>query len=156
MENVGDEGKEYVAGIVLSWVWRRFEELPVNIRKILVIDEAWLFRRKWAGLMIEEIARMGRKRNVLLIIATQAIEDIVEYGGPLKAVLQNSATKFIFSHDRSSGDALLSLQIPENLVKEIVTSLEPGYCLLMTEDTLVWVYWYPSPEEASLYSTSPR
>lgn len=148
--------RESVSAMILGWVWNKIREYPVDIKKLIVVDEAWLFRGEGAGEIIEHISRLGRKRNILQLIATQRIEDVVLQESHLKVTLQNSSTKFIFRHDASSLEALKALYIPEHLLDKIIADLDPGESLLITDNTMVWVYWYPTEEEYALYTTRPE
>lgn len=154
LADMGMEAKEYASGIILTYIWRQIDKMDRYRKKIIVVDEAWMFNKGWAAQIIEEISRQGRKRNTTLVTATQFIEDVINEKY-LKAAFQNSSIKFIFSHDRGSANALLNLQIPNHLVDEIITGLEPGDCLYMSENKMVWMHWLPTDEEYRRYTTRP-
>jgi len=152
--DMGKDAKEYVAGILLTYLWRRIDKAEKHRKKVIVIDEAWIFNRGWSAMVIEEMTRLGRKRNVTVITSTQFIEDVMEERY-LRSAFQNSSLKFIFSHDRGSAEALAKLQIPEHLIDEIIHGLDQGDSLLMSESTMIWMHWLPTEEEYRVYTTKP-
>jgi DNA helicase HerA-like ATPase len=76
--------REFVSNM---WETARRDPRP----RLLVLDELWsLIRRPELALLVEEIARRGRKFFLSLIISTQQIEELI---AEAKAVFDNAAIK---------------------------------------------------------------
>ena len=82
--------------LALNRVWKRIEEMPQDTQKIILLDEAWLlFKMKGAAKYIEQIVRMGRKRNVKFVFVSQNVDDIAENRGGANRIVDNMETKIL-------------------------------------------------------------
>ena len=64
--------------ISLEFALQHATKLPKIIPKFVVLDEGWaLFKDENTGESVEELARRARKYNVIIILATQNIEDVL-------------------------------------------------------------------------------
>jgi type IV secretory pathway VirB4 component len=152
----GSKSKDsFLLTLALAKVWNTINNLPVNIPKIILIDEGWLlFNIDTAAKFINLIARVGRKLNVILLFLTQRPEDLIinEYG---RALLDNSDTKILLRNDFTA-----SLKIAEALQlskeeQELLPILMRGEGLLITKDYRLRVQIMPSIEELRLFATNP-
>jgi energy-coupling factor transporter ATP-binding protein EcfA2 len=73
----GSETEQMILLLLLNKIFKLCNELPVQTRKIILIDEAWmLLRMKNAAKYVNMIVRMGRKLNITFIFISQRLEDI--------------------------------------------------------------------------------
>ena len=96
LHDIPDEKtRDAAAFLTLSAVWQQLRKVPAERKKALVLDEAWAFMQKdpstgkmyfpLAVRYIPEIARTGRRHNLLFVIATQLVSDffgVGDKGGP--------------------------------------------------------------------------
>jgi len=99
-----------VLGYVLS------SDLTTELKKVVVIDEAWLVDKE----VLESLLREGRSRGVGVLVATHAPSDLG------LAVLHNAHTKFFLRLDKFD-EALEKLGVAED-----VASLGVGEAIMVT------------------------
>lgn len=122
--------------IALNWTWETFAKQHVEVKKRILVDEAWLLIRKslkgseYTGLFLENTSTRIRKRNGGLVISSQRYEVFNESENG-QAILTNSAVKIFFKQESanikgiqdtfmmSAGERsyLLGLQRGEYLIK---------------------------------------
>ncbi|MDH5807277.1 MAG: ATP-binding protein [Candidatus Methanomethylicaceae archaeon] len=124
--------------------------------RLIIVDEAWLFMEvPSAAIFLEKVARLGRKRNCILIINTQRPADIIEknFG---RTILENSATKIIMKQDELNKKIMSEIFGLSNQEIELTINLSQGEGLLMTETTHIWVHFLASSDdEYCLFTTKP-
>lgn len=123
--------KTYALYVVTNWVWEKFVKKNIKQRKIVVVDEAWMFMKyEHTANFLENLARRARKRNTSLTLASQSF---IEFANSPqgKAVLTNAATVIllkqsstdinavqeVFNLSRGEREFLLSCGIGEALLK---------------------------------------
>ncbi len=115
--------KELLAPLVLAKIWDYFRGLKAQAPKILVVDEGWLFIN-FGDTALDEMARLGRKINLLFLFASQKPSDF--YSSPAgRSFLENSSTKLLMKQDE---DALRELTQSLKLGKrevEFLTRIQP-------------------------------
>lgn len=90
--------------IALNWTWETFAKQNVEVKKRILVDEAWMLIRKslkgseYTGLFLENTSSRIRKRNGGLVISSQRFEVFAhsEHG---QAILTNSTVKVFFKQD---------------------------------------------------------
>lgn len=99
-----DEERVSVALLyVLAWYVRYLMfRLPVEVKKTLVIDEAHMVTKTEQGRdLIHNVARMGRSRNVALLLASQRASDISLSDSNGEGGIENAfAYRFQFRTDK--------------------------------------------------------
>ncbi|MEM0029508.1 MAG: ATP-binding protein, partial [Candidatus Nitrosocaldus sp.] len=74
----GEEKVTMLLILALARAWKQINSLPLQIPKILVIDEGWmLFTMPSTARFVNLIARVGRKLNVIFLFITQRPEDVI-------------------------------------------------------------------------------
>lgn len=93
-----DFTKLYAMFVLLTWIWQRFA-LGQEGKKMIVLDEAWMFAKwKESAQFLETIARRGRKHSTGLVVASQHIEEFIgrEEG---RAVISSCATRLLLGQN---------------------------------------------------------
>ena len=142
--------------LALNKVWKRIEEVPQNVQKIVLLDEAWmLFKMDGAQKYIEQIVRMGRKRNVKFLFISQNVDDIAKDRGGANKIVDNMETKILLNMEEEATDnaaKILGLSPQET---SRIKSFEPGHAILLTKKYRLHVKFEPSEEEKKTFDTSP-
>lgn len=142
--------------LALNKVWKRIEEMPQNTQKIILLDEAWmLFKMDGAQKYIEQIVRMGRKRNVKFLFISQNIDDIAKDRGANR-IIDNIETKILLNMEEEATDnaaKILGLSPQET---SRIKSFEPGHAIMLTRRYRLHVKFEPSEQEKKTFDTSPH
>ena len=142
--------------LALNRVWKRIEEMPQDTQKIILLDEAWLlFKMRGAAKYIEQIVRMGRKRNVKFVFVSQNVDDIAENRGGANRIVDNMETKILLNMEEEAADgACRTLGLsPQETAR--IKSFEPGHAILLTKRYRLHVKFEPSVQEKRVFDTSP-
>jgi len=121
----------------------------------VVIDEFWLFMAlPAAASFIAQLARRGRKRNVLFFFNSQRPADVlnVEAG---RTALENAATKLIFNQDETSVGIIAEKFLLSDLEKDMVSNLGQGDAFILSGGTRGRLHFWATPDESSLFSSKP-
>jgi conjugal transfer ATP-binding protein TraC len=83
--------RPYAMAVALSWIWDKFVKGNPEVKKRVVVDEAWLFMKyKDTAEFLANMARRARKRMCSLVVSTQ---NFTEFGSPEgKSVIANLGT----------------------------------------------------------------
>ncbi len=143
--------------LALNKVWKRIEEMPQNTQKIVVLDEAWmLFKMEGAGKYIEQIVRMGRKRNVKFLFISQNIDDIAKDRGGASKIVDNMETKILLNMEEDATDSAARILGLSPQEASRIKSFEPGHAIMLTKKYRLHVKFEPSGEEKAMFETSPQ
>ncbi|MGQ9498738.1 MAG: ATP-binding protein, partial [Desulfotomaculales bacterium] len=120
----------YAMFVILSWVWHRFGLKMKGRKKIVVVDEGWMFAR-WpeSACFLETLARRGRKHRTGLVIASQQVEEFLsrEEG---RSVLANCPTQFILGQNPTVAEQVVEVfKLPAGLGERLQT-FGNGRCFL--------------------------
>ena len=126
-----DEERVSVALLyVLAWYVRYLMfRLPVEVKKTLVIDEAHMVTKTEQGRdLIHSVARMGRSRNVALILASQRASDISLADSNGDGGIENAfAYRFQFRTDKKEAAQFVkSAGLPEGEGYDSAIASFPG------------------------------
>jgi len=144
--------------LIFSKIWQMLDNtqfLPLYIPKLVVVDELWLYTSMPASAsFLEGVSRRGRKRNVILLLNSQRLADVIENQSG-KAVIENCATKALLRQDESAirlaGDTIgLSPAEMETLLE-----LGQGQGLIVTDDIHVPVDFVATRDEYTVFTTKP-
>jgi len=87
--------------IVLSWIWEKFIKQNQHIRKLAVVDEAWMFMyQEESAMFLEKMSRRVRKRNTSFCVASQSFEEFTRTQQG-KAVLTNASATMLLKQSES-------------------------------------------------------
>ncbi len=128
-------------------------ELPDNVEKIFVVDEAWLFTDYPATMyLFQNIARRGRKRGIVFMFITQKPDDVVrnEVG---KTILEQSYTAILLGQREKGAQVLKDLYNLTEDEKSYLTEVGPGHGILRLGDIKTKIYVKVTKKEMSVFST---
>jgi DNA helicase HerA-like ATPase len=145
----------FLLTLALAKIWNLIYTLPLQVPKILLIDEGWmLFNIETTAKFVNLIARTGRKLNVILMFLTQKPEDVItnEHG---RALLDNAETKILLRNDHTASTKIKdALQLSQQ-EEDMLPLLQKGECLLIVKRTKLKVKITPSREELEMFATTP-
>ena len=144
--------------LVFSKIWQMIDDtkfLPLHIPKVVLIDELWLYTSLPASAsFLEGVSRRGRKRNVLLLLNSQRLADILENSAG-KAVIENCATKVMLRQDESAiKQAGQTIGLSNNEM-ETLLELNQGQGLIVAGDIHLPVDFLATQEEYNIFTTKP-
>ncbi|MDR0461709.1 MAG: ATP-binding protein [Nitrososphaerota archaeon] len=144
--------------LVFSKIWQMIDNtkfLPLHIPKVVLIDELWLYTSLPASAsFLEGVSRRGRKRNVLLLLNSQRLADILENSAG-KAVIENCATKIMLRQDESAikqAGQTIGLSIAE---METLLELNQGQGLITAGDIHLPIDFLATQQEYDIFTTKP-
>jgi len=144
--------------LVFSKIWQMLDNtkfLPLHVPKLVIIDELWLYTSLPASAsFLEGVSRRGRKRNVLLLLNSQRLADVLENQSG-KAVIENCATKILLRQDESAirqAGQTLGLSVNE---MESLLELGQGQGLITAGDIHLPVDFLATQEEYKTFTTKP-
>ncbi|MFC2154386.1 VirB4 family type IV secretion system protein [Candidatus Altiarchaeota archaeon] len=153
IKDAPEVGKGVLMFLILEYVYTEMKKS--KNRKMLAIDEAWTVLS--AGDQAEyvlKIVKTCRKFNLGLIMITQDVEDVLNSRAG-RAVLTNTATKFILKQDSSViNDMQEKFHLNDPEVHFIKTATA-GRALLLSGNSRIPVFITSSPEEHRLITTKP-
>jgi len=155
--------KQIISLLVFGRIWRMLNDeryFPVHQRKVVVVDEAWLFMQiPAAAKFLERVSRLGRKRNILFIIMSQRPADVLgeskDRPGPGRTIIENSATKIILRQSESTADVVAQAFNLSDRERDAIIEFQPGEGILISENTHVRLQFMASEEEHRLFTTKP-
>ncbi|MCI4359355.1 MAG: DUF87 domain-containing protein [Thermoplasmata archaeon] len=120
----GEAAARYFLAVLLALVWSEIMNRSTGLKTVLVLDEAQWYAHETTA----EVLRLGRRHNVHLWIATQALASLPE--SVAEAVRTNSADFVIFrgSPDEARAFHRWLPSVPE----ESLLSLGAGQALVLT------------------------
>jgi hypothetical protein len=118
---LGNEySKMFAMSVMLAWLWDKFAKPHKEIKKHIVVDEAWLFMNyKYSAVFLSQIARRGAKYNTSLMAASQSFREFLTQEGI--TFLNQCDTKFFLRMQKNDALALgdlfgLSPQLIERII----------------------------------------
>ncbi len=145
---------------IIQQINEEFYNLPLNIKKLLVIDESkvMLDEHDQAASQIDDGYRRFRKLNAAIAAITQSLNDFDNPVG--KTIIANSATKLLLAQDKDTlndlkKNGLLELTPFEERAIRSFDALNPNYkeCLIKTSGGSCVVKTIVDPYCRILYST---
>lgn len=144
--------------LVFSKIWQMLDNtqfLPLSIPKLVLVDELWLYTSMPASAsFLEGVSRRGRKRNVILLLNSQRLADVIENQAG-KAVIENCATKALLRQDESAirlASETIGLSTAE---MDSLLELSAGQGLIVTDDIHVPVDFISTKDEYAIFTTKP-
>jgi hypothetical protein len=165
-----EKTRDMAAFLTLSAIWQHIRALPAERKKALVLDEAWAFMQKdpstgkmyfpLAVKFIPSIERIGRRHNLLFIVATQLVSDFFGVGdreGPGREAVELSATKLLMRQDqKSAADTLQEKFSLSNDERDFILNARPGDGILVTNEGRVPFHNRLGGQEEQIFTTSPK
>jgi type IV secretory pathway VirB4 component len=144
--------------LVFSKIWQMLDDpkfLPLHIPKLVIIDELWLYTALPASAsFLEGVSRRGRKRNVLLLLNSQRLADVLESQSG-KAVIENCATKVLLRQDESAIRLAGQTLGLSNAEMESLLELGQGQGLITAGDIHLPIDFLATQEEYKIFTTKP-
>lgn len=146
----------YAMTVILSWAWQKFAQRNRNVRKRIILDEAWMFMKyPDSAASLERFARRGRKHNTSLVVASQQIEEFLsrEQG---RAVINNCATLILLQQSPNVADQVVDVFNLASGSKQLLETFAPGQCLVSFNGAVTAVNVAPTPYEWPYVTTNPE
>ncbi|MDR0374007.1 MAG: ATP-binding protein [Nitrososphaerota archaeon] len=144
--------------LVFSKIWQMLDNtkfLPLHVPKLVIIDELWLYTSLPASAsFLEGVSRRGRKRNVLLLLNSQRLADVLESQSG-KAVIENCATKILLRQDESAIRQAGQTLGLSNAEMESLLELGQGQGLITAGDIHLPIDFLATQEEYKIFTTKP-
>jgi type IV secretory system conjugative DNA transfer VirD4/TraG family protein len=156
LKDLPDELKPVGTLLTLDAVWRTVSTTPPEVRKLVVVDEAWLLLRDGAGArFLFRLAKSARKYGAGLSVVTQDVGDVL--GSDLgRAVVSNAATQILLRQAPQAIDALVEAFGLTDGERAFLLSAGRGDALLAGGSARVAFHSYAAPDtEESLVLTGP-
>ncbi|MGC9069419.1 MAG: VirB4 family type IV secretion system protein [Thermoprotei archaeon] len=151
------EVKRIIAIMALAKIWQTIKESSEKgqKRKIVIIDEAWMFLNDpTIANFLAEISAGARKRFTSLILLTQQPLQVLQV--PIgKVLLQNSAIKLLLKQDINTIPELAQLFSLESWEQELLYKLETGQAYLLAEHIRLPIQIIVTKDEYNLFTTKP-
>lgn len=159
--------KEKVVSMMFLLVQKVISQMPSKVKKIVVIDEAWAYLGydrstgqlvfPAAAKFMERLARAGRHDNVLFIIATQEIGDLMgtrDKPGPGWTMIQQAATKVFLLNQNVSRVLQESFGLSAEET-EFLEKVQVGHGILLAEGQHYAFYNQVTKKELEQFTTRP-
>ena len=140
--------------IALEFAIDRATRMPRDVPKYVVLDEGWaLLRDEATAESVEGLARRARKYNVIIIMATQNVEDIARHPHAM-ALFSNCDTKiFLKLEERRQMADVLGLPGAE---AAILLAARPGEAMVHATDNVVRTRMVADEAELEMFDTNPN
>lgn len=136
---------------------RRVMENESDNPKVLIIDEAWAVMSSESGAaVIEDVANLGRSKNLALVLATQNTKHFTSANIDIK---NSITTRFAFKASKDEADSIvrdMDLPLDEGF-QDVITQLNLGECLMqdyLNRYATVQISSWP-PGWAEAFATNP-
>ena len=144
--------------LIFTKIWQMIdagEVIPLQDPKLVIVDEVWMFTQlPAASRFLEGVSRRGRKRNVIFVLSTQRVLDVLEGAGG-RAILENCATKVLMRQDESAVRAIGEAFRLSDSEVDAIADMPVGRGILIAENARVPVSFIASREEYALFTTKP-
>ncbi|SNX54082.1 AAA-like domain-containing protein [Thermoanaerobacterium sp. RBIITD] len=148
--------KTYALSVVTNWVWERFVKQDIKTRKIVIVDEAWMFMKyKYTANFLENLARRARKRNTSLTLASQSF---IEFSSTNegRAVLTNAATVLLLRQSPTDIDSVQEVFHLSQGEREFLLSCGIGDALIKSGRNSTALKVVASDYERAFITTNPN
>lgn len=123
--------KMYAMQVMLTWLWDKYVRSDKQIKKHLIVDEAWLFMAyKYSATFLSQIARRGAKYNTSLIAASQSFREFLAQEGI--TFLNQCDTKFFLKMQKTDAESLMEIFGLSYQLVERLTAFSRGQGVLRT------------------------
>lgn len=134
--------------LVLTWAWKRINELPANQWKYLLLDEAWrLTKLKESSQKLGEITRQGRKRSLIFNVITQNYNDLDSIMSVDSKVVDLFDTKIIMQLGNTAAKSVRKALDLEDADEERIENFHKGEGLIFTSDNTIFIKFEATEKE---------
>lgn len=148
--------RTYAMYVVTGWIWEKFAKKNVDVKKRIVVDEAWMFMKyRDTAHFLENLSRRARKRNTSLTVASQSF---IEFSGSQegRAVLTNAATVFLMRQAPADIDSVQEVFRLSGGQRDFLLSCGVGEALMMAGRNATALKVVASDYEKKFISTNPN
>lgn len=141
--------------LIFGKIWDYVKRMPTQRPKYILVDEMWLYVALPASAgFLEQVARRGRKSNILCVFATQNPGDVLGSKAGQNTV-KNCETKLILTQDETSIARVAKEFGLTEAEQTMVQHFKPGQALLMAEGIRTPVSFLSTPDEYAMFTTRP-
>jgi len=138
--------------LVLTWSWKRINDLPENQWKYLLLEEAWrLTKLPLSGQKIAEIAREIRKRSGMFAVCTQLFSDLDKVMDQQSKITDLFDTKIIMQSAPTAAKEIGKALDLEPIEIERIENFHKGEALLITSDNKIYFKFEADEKETNVY-----
>lgn len=155
IKDLPDELKPVGTLLTLDAIWRTVSSSSPDIRKLVLVDEAWLMLRAGLGAkFLFRLSKSARKYGAGLTVVTQDAADVLstEVG---RAVVSNAATQILLRQAPQAIDAVAEAFDLTDGERTFLLSASRGDALLACGTSRVAFHALASDIEAELIQTGP-
>lgn len=153
LRHLTDELRTVATMLALQHIWGRIDQPDPDIRRLVVVDEAWLIMRDGAGArFLARMAKAARKRRAGLTVVTQDAADVLNSDLGL-AVVGNAATQVLMRQSTQAIDAVTEAFALTDGEARLLLSAPRGEGLLVAGRARVPFRSLASPSEHRLAVT---
>ncbi|MCC5439617.1 AAA family ATPase [Clostridium botulinum] len=155
LSHISDEfTKFYSTFVLLSWLWQKFVMQNKSVKKIIAVDETWMFvKYPESAHFLELLARRGRKHKCSLLFASQYIDEFLNNESGL-AVIKSCATSVLLRQNPQPAEQIVQYYGLASGTKEYLTTFSNGECILSMQGAVTAVQVEPIPYEFPYITTS--
>ena len=157
-ETDGQEYEGLLILLVLTYAWKRVNNLPSTEWKFILLDEAWKMKQiKRASAKVGEIARQGRKKSLIFALSTQTFSDLDVALDDDSKLTELFDTKIIMQMSqtaaRKTGEAL---DLTEDEIERI-ENFKAGNGMIQTSDNTIYAKFEATEEERNtIFNTKEK
>ena len=138
--------------LVLTWAWKRINQLPETQWKYLLLEEAWrLTKLSLSGQMIAEIAREIRKRSGIFAVCTQLFSDLDSVMDSQSKVTDLFETKIIMNSAPTAAKEIGAALDLQPIEIERIKNFKKGETVLFTSDNTIYFKFEADEKETTVY-----
>lgn len=148
--------KTYALYVITNWVWENFVKRDIYTKKIVMVDEAWMFMKyKDTANFLENLSRRARKRNASLTLASQSFREFADTNEG-RAVLTNAASVILLRQSPTDIDAVQEVFHLSDGEREFLLSCGIGEAILKAGKNSTAMRVVASQYEKEFISTNPN
>ena len=125
--------------IALTWCWEKFAKKNITVKKCIICDEAWMLVKKelagaeFTAQFLENTARRIRKRNGMLLVASQNFKEFAD-NPQGQSVLTNASVNIFLRQNATDIDEVQTVFKLSNGERNFLLSASKGNFLLKMSD----------------------
>ena len=138
--------------LVLTWAWKRINDLPETQWKYLLLEEAWrMTKLPLSGQKIAEIARQGRKRSLIFAVCTQLFSDLDSVMDKQSKITDLFDTKIILQSAPTAAKEIGKALDLQPIEIERIENFNKGEAVLFTSDNTIYFKFEADEKERTIY-----
>ena len=128
--------KFYATFVLLSWLWQSFVQKNRGDRKMVAVDETWMFvKYPESAKFLESLARRGRKHKAALIVASQFIDEFLSSEDG-QAVINSCATHILMRQLPAAVEKVVEHFHLASGAYDLLQTFSPGECIISLNNSV--------------------